>query len=162
MTNTALEVLTARVKAVNTANKKANELFVTLSNIFKPLVGQPVLKADGELLAKVEKLLPKPSDDRNLTIYRTKSAYSLSWTVKACEGIGGNTSGKHTCLYHEATIYVAQLDSNAIQYVRDAQPFRCDYTAQEISDLRAKAAQAKKDYEAATSNLGPFGETDRG
>ena len=50
--------LDAKVKAVNKANAYATKLYPMLASVFKPLVGQKVLKADGSILAKYAKLMP--------------------------------------------------------------------------------------------------------
>src|SRR5581483_4429100 len=101
----ATAALKAKVKAVNAAHKHAIVLHQALTEVFRPLVGQQVLKATGDLLQKVEKLLPPNLTQVGLFglhVYRHRSDYSLAWTVKTCEQIEGAGS----CLYYEHTVYV--------------------------------------------------------
>lgn len=71
--------LEAKVKSVNQAHKYANELRPILTELFRPLVGEKVEKADGQLLEKVKKLLPAFPCTPQLNVYKLASSYSLAW-----------------------------------------------------------------------------------
>jgi hypothetical protein len=65
--------LAARVRAVNRANDRANELHPELISIIRPFLGSKVTKADGSLTAKVQKALPDFPYDLALHVYRQSS-----------------------------------------------------------------------------------------
>jgi predicted RecB family endonuclease len=89
------ELLTAKVKAVNKANKYANELKVELVSFFKDYVGKKIFKADGTLLAKIVALAPKFENSKSISVYHRSSFNSqLSWVIKTCEPLP-----LYTCLY---------------------------------------------------------------
>jgi hypothetical protein len=66
--------LEAKIKAHNRAATRGLELYAALTEIFRPLVGKQVCKANG-LLAKVNALLPKLENTPSLMIYRYSSPY---------------------------------------------------------------------------------------
>lgn len=151
------EKLVAKVKAVNRANEEASKMFPLLAESLKPFLGKQVIKKEGGLLEKVKKVLPALPNDVRLQVFRHTLSCSLAWTVKTCEMIGQT----HTCLYHEVTVYVGELDRGVL--VRfESHPFngRTDYTAEEVESLRAQYAAAKKLADIARNNLHPFGEYD--
>lgn len=149
--------LAAKVKAVNKANAEAAKLLPKLVEIFRPLVGQQVLKAAGGLLLKVEKVLPEFPDTHGLMVYRHSSNYNLAWTVKTCE----NIEGTHGCLYHEVTIYVGNLNGCVLTDLNTTQmELRTDYTVEEIEAARKKYEEVRRIADEARSALYPFGEHD--
>ncbi|MGH7175043.1 MAG: hypothetical protein ACREGR_01640 [Minisyncoccia bacterium] len=159
--NDKREALAAKVRAVNAVNKHAVQLQKVLNEVFRPLVGQPILKATGDLLVKVEKLLPanlNPAGLFGLDVYRHRSNYSLAWTVRQCEQIKGGGS----CLYHELTVYVGWLEGNTLKELttNSTDGLRSDYTVEEVLGKREAYALAKKAADDAHSALHPFGERD--
>ena len=145
----------AKVRAVNRAHKAANELRVKLVPIFEPLVGNVIFKADDELLAKYEKLLPVLPNTPELMFYRHKSRYSLAWVAKVCESIEGESG----CLYHEATVYIGELlNGNLVKISDVGMIYRDDYKAEEINELQVRVKKAKDDYEKLAKALYPFGD----
>lgn len=155
--NTRVEKLTAKVAAVNRANEYAARLYAALADNFAPLVGQKIIKADGTLLAKYEKLLPVLACSPDLHVYRHSSDYSLAWTVKTCEFMP-----PHSCMYHEVTVYVGDLRGATLEKMT-VHPFtgRTDYSVEEITGKRLAAESAKKVADELRSDLYPFGEEDR-
>jgi hypothetical protein len=153
--NTRVEKLTAKVAAVNRANEYAARLYAALSANFAPLVGQKILKVDGTLLAKHERLVLPCSPD--LHVYRHSSDYSLAWTVKTCEYMP-----PHSCMYHEVTVYVGDLRGATLEKMT-VHPFtgRTDYSVEEITGKRLAAESAKRIADELRSDLYPFGEEDR-
>ena len=160
MSDFRTERLAARVRAVNRANEFGRGLFVALTNIFEPLVGQKILKADGTLLEKFKKLLPPLPCTDGLHVYRHSSNYSLAWTVKTCEQI----KDTHNCVYHEVVVYVGdlrgQLLEKLVTHQFDEKTYRTDYTADEVKAKRAAYDEAKRLADEARSALYPFGEYD--
>lgn len=156
---THANALAAKVAAVNAANEAANELRPVLLATFAPFMGQKILKTDGTLLEKVRKIVPELPGTVALSVYRHSTSYSLVYYVKTCHGYG-----EHSCVYHEAAVYVGELDGATLKPLPPVNPqpnFRTDYTEAEIFDLRQKCKAAKEAARAAESALFPFGEFDR-
>lgn len=158
--STREQQLHAKVKAVNKANKRANELFAELTAIFAPLVGQQLKKASGDLLAKVEKLLPKMENTVGLMIYRLDSRYTLGWVVKVCEQVD-----ERTCLYHETTCRVGEVSDGVLKQVyglgdpsKVENELRTDFTFEEVNQMQQDVKLAKRNYETLKEGLYPFGE----
>jgi hypothetical protein len=148
--------LAAKVKAVNHAHAIANEWCPKLRAIFTQFVGKQIEKKDGPLLEKIKKFLPDFPSTPFLQIYRHRSDYSLAWTVKTSE-----MDTDHTCLYHETTFYVGDLDHGILVKVLDNEcNYRTDYTTEEISEKRREYNEAKREADEARDNLFPFGEMD--
>lgn len=148
--------LAARVKAINTANKVANELHPQLLAVFSPLVGHKILKADGTLLAKIGALLPAmPDDYRKIRVHRDSKNYSLRWEV---------TVNEHWCettvIYATANVYVGDLINGVLTMLSDARTYRTDYTVEEIQQKREAYKAAQKIADDAKSALAPFDEYD--
>ncbi len=158
----ALELET-RVRAANAANAYANDLWQKLTEIFRPFVGKQITAKSGQLLSKVEKLLPEFPCTPDLHVYRHVTNYSLAWTVKACEvakdvvmGHGGIAN------YWETTVYIGDLQGTVLSKLcesyQDKPIWRTDYTVEEVLANREAAKAAKKAYDDAKNNCYPFGE----
>lgn len=148
--------LAARVAAINRANRVAMELYPLLVAVFAPLVGTQVKKQDGDLTARVKKLLPTFPDGPNIMVYRLSSDYSLGFVVKTNE-----PDGPFSCLYHETVVYVGNCRNGVLQNITAAPEHRCDYTAEEVLEKRAAYEAAQKIASALKSALYPFDEYDR-
>lgn len=144
--------LQARITATNRANAKANELWHTLATAFQPLVGKKILKQDGNLLAKYENLLPGFPYNASLHVYRYGSPYTLAWTVKACEVVGGIAH------YVDVTVYVGDLSNGVLTKLTPKHERRENYTLEEVLAAQARAQAAREAYEEAKSACFPFGE----
>ena len=154
--NTREERLRTRIVAVNRANDYGNKLYRELTNIFRPLVGQKILKADGQLLAKYQPLLPHFPNTPQLHVYRHTSEYSLAWSVKTCEFMP-----PHSCMYHTVTVYVGDLRGDKLEKLSvNSFEGRTDFTAEEILTKRADYEAAKRIADNARNSLWPFGEED--
>lgn len=151
------ERLKAMVKAVNRANAAATALYETLEKAFTPLVGKPVTKQDGSLLAKVEKTLPAMPDGGNVMVYRMSSSYSLAWVVKTWEEV----KGAGHVVYHETPVYVGSLRGATLTEISKPIVHRDDYTAEEVEGKRMKYREAEEAMRQARSELYPFGDCDR-
>lgn len=149
----------AKVNAVNRANKYANYIYPLLREVFAPLVGQQVVKVNGDLLAKFEKLvsLHTPKNSGGLQVYRHRSDYSLAWVVKTCEMI----QGTHSCVYHEVVVYIGNLRGQILTELCTPFQGRTDYTVSEVEENRKAYEAAKKAANEAQSKLWPFDEYDR-
>lgn len=149
------ELLSAKVRAVNNANKTANRLCRELIEIFKPLVGTKVRKEDG-LTIKCKSLLPNISriSNPNLHIYFRLSDYTLNWVVRATEYTEYYTS----C--HEVSCTIGELHNKVLtKMVDEPCQYREDYTVEEILEKRRICWEARRCFEEAQSNLYPFGES---
>lgn len=157
--NSALD---AKVKAVNLANQRGIELYKKLVEIFRPLIGKQVLKANDTLMKKYTDLLPKwpyLALETNVTIYRYSSAYSLVWVVKAC--ISDNPTGPGIAHYAEASVYIGSIRDGVLVEISSPFEARTDYNAADVEAAREKYRIAKKASDDAFSALHPFGEYDR-
>jgi hypothetical protein len=160
-----IERLSAKVKAVNEANKYAITLFSQLTAIFALLLGKDILKNDGTLLAKYQALLPVFPSGSKLRVYRSRSDYSLAWVVNA-----GENAGDHW-IYHETHVYIGSLEGKTLNLMTDDTgspfsknslcPIRTNYTVQEIQGKREFYKVAKEVADKALSDLYPFGEYER-
>lgn len=149
--------LAARVKALNKANEIANEIFPKLQSIFKPYIGQKIIKGDGTLLAKiVEKVVILPNTG-TLRITRPRNDYTLRWAVSVCEHFC-----ETTVVYEEAQVYVGDVSGGILERLAvDSLNLRTDYTVEEVEQKRETYREAKKVADTAFSALCPFDEFDR-
>ena len=155
--------LQAKIVARNRAGEVANELYPKFLAIFKPLAGQKVCKVDGTFTKKVDEQLP-PSNypDKwpkpTVMYYRSRSDYTVSFTVKTCAD-----DGQGSCAYEEVTVYVCDLENGVVKADGrwyDPPNCRTDYNADEVKRLRADYEAKKKVADDARSALYPFGEND--
>ena len=82
------EILETRVKGVNNAHKYGNELYHILRKVFKPFIGQKVIRKTGGLMKKIQDIIDslKFPNSVSISVYRNSfSDYSLSYVVKTCE-----------------------------------------------------------------------------
>lgn len=167
MHQTKLDQLTAKVKAVNLAHAYANDFYPILREFFAPFVGQKILKADGELLAKRAMNIPafpavtgRQGQDQYATIrvYRNRCNYSLYWTVNVCQPLPSMG-----CTYYDATVTIGELCGDTLKELAPQEnlSLRTDYTTSEIlakiEDYEAK----RKVMEEARSELYLFSEYTR-
>lgn len=148
---------TAKVKAVNRAHKTSMEIWQTMHEIFSPLVGEKIDKADGTFLAKIAKLLPKLPHDHSVTVIRAGGPYSLAWSITCNEPIGDS----HGHLYYGITTYIGHLNDGILTGIKGYDmklKLRTDYTVKELLDKRDACKVAKSAYEAARSACWPFDE----
>ncbi len=154
--------LETRVRGVNRANAYANEIAPKLRDLFAPYVGQKVFKADGTLLAKIQKqvdalqLTDGMRNGGNGYVYRLSSNYSVVFVVKTYESDGENHG-----YYHETSIYVAHVRDGVAYELYDWTTAKTDYNAAYIAVARERYEAAKKAADDARSELHPFGEYDR-
>jgi len=148
--------LPAKVKATNRAYAMANRLCPILQDVFRPFVGQTILKATGTLLAKIEKLVPEFPKGPHLQIYLRLTAYSLDWMVKTDEFI--DPSAEHgTVTYAEAVAAVGRIDRGVLIELATPPNYKTDYKVEDIIAMRDKADELKKQYEQARDQTWPFG-----
>lgn len=152
------EKLKAKVRAVNRANREANRLYTALTEALTPFVGCKIIRADGELMKEVAKNFPDfgTKNDFDLMVYKNRSEYSLSFTVKAGESIDGTSK----CLYHETTVYIGSLSNGVLINLSSAEQYREDYNFEDVKAKRRVYDLAKKTLDAALSAIGPFGASD--
>lgn len=151
------ETLEAKVKATNIANAKANELYTVLAPIIANWEGHDILKVDGTLKLKYANQLPEFPFNPSLRITRDNTKYSLSFSVSACV----NIEGQPTCLYVNATTYLAKVSNGVVGEICPPTALPTDYNADAIEMARNeyKAAQAVADE--LKYKFYPFGEYDR-
>lgn len=150
--------LDAKVAAVNNANRYVIEIYPKLREIFKPFVGQRVVKADGYLFAKIDKLLPKFPSGNGLHVYLRHSGYSIAWAVKTYENYTKN--GGDYAIYHEATVYVGDMRDGVLLDLYGEPDLFTSYSAAVVEARREAYRKAKAAASDALSALHPFGEYD--
>jgi len=144
--------LTAKVKAVNRANAYAQELYERLMPIFEPLVGEKILKQDGALLAKIMKLMPELPNTDVLCVFRSLSACSLEFHIRAMEhadDFRGN-------VYHEAHLYIGELDRGTLVALAQLPNVRSDWTIREVAEGHKKVEEAQEALDNAKRAIHPF------
>ena len=148
--------LGVRVRGVNRANSLASQWQERLIDVFRPFVGTKIFKADGELLAKIKKLVGELGmpNDVHTQFYHSKSNYELRYVVKTCESEQG------VAYYHETTIPIGELDRGALISLSVATKYRTDYTADEVVAKRQFYRDAKRAADEIRNSLYPFGESD--
>jgi len=153
------EVLETRVKGVNNAHKYGNELYRILVKVFKPFIGQKVIKKTGGLIQKVQRAI----DSLNLPcsvpiqVYRNSfSDYSLSYVVKTCETLN------QRAYYYEVSIYIGNIENGILKDIDYPFPnFKTDYKAETIRENRKIYKELQEKADKAKSNLFPFDTYDR-
>jgi hypothetical protein len=148
--------LQAKVAAVNNAFTHAAEWHPKLSEVFKPFVGQKLEKADGQFLAKIQKLVPGLPNSVRFSVYRHISNYSLAYVVKTCEMV----PEEHGCEYFEVVMYVGKMQNGVLTALEPAPNGRTDWTAEEVKEKQATLRKAKEMVSTAQGELYPFGEYD--
>lgn len=160
--------LEAKVKAVNKANAYANELLPRLLEVYGPLLGQKIYKADNVTLLKkvadaVEALnLP---NDHTMRVYRDASKYSLRYLIYVYSH-GDTFNAYHEAIasvnaYHEAIAPVGMTEDGILKELYSTvQPFRTDYSVKTVEALRTNYKELKQEADEALSALYPFGERD--
>jgi hypothetical protein len=149
--------LDARVKAVNIANAAANEWTPRLRNLFRPLLGTKVLKADGTFIAKVKAMLPELPYRHDLRISRSGMGSFLSWVAYASVSCHGCSESA------EALIPVGSFgngwDNQAdvlVTLYDEEFTLRTDWTAAELRALKVEYKAAEEQLEAVRRKLSPF------
>lgn len=153
MNSYTLAKLTAKVKATNAANANAMAIYTAFAPIAQAFIGQKIFKADGELTKKFADALPK----LGFHFYRYNSSYSLVYIAKESASIEGHSS----CVYAEASCYVASVTLGTLVQLHDAPSLRVDWTVEEVANLRKAAEEANEKARNAESALGSFGMYDR-
>lgn len=153
-----LNRLKCRVIAVNRCNEEAMKLYDKLVEIFKPLVGQKILKTDGTYLEKIKKLVGELNNDstRHLWIVKNGSdQHSLSYNVRYSEWDGGNNQS------HQISIRIGGLiECQILRSINEKPILRTNYTVEEIELKRQIFQRKEEEYRAARADLDPFGEYD--
>lgn len=151
--------LQAKVKAVNAAMAAVNEWHPRLREFFAQFVGQKILKADGSLLGKVDKLVKELGlpNKHNLQVFRAVSQYALMYTVKTSE-----MDSEHTCLYYEIHFGIGNLENGVLANLSDKRDIaRADYTVEEIMRKQDICKDLREQLNKAVADLWPFGEYER-
>lgn len=148
--------LQARVEGINKCHAYANGLYERLIEIFRPLVGCKIEKADGTLLKKIADQLPQLGN-KTFHVYKIASNYSLVWNVKICI----QYPGEGHCTYHDVSVYIANVRDGVITELLGPPKFRTDFTVEGVVEARETYEAAETAYRAAQSALFPFGEYDR-
>ena len=150
--------LSAKVIAVNRVHSVANDLYPKLVEVFKPYVGEKILKHDGSFLKKIEGIASfvDMRDMHNMHNFRINSDYNLAWTIKTSE-----KDSATTCLYYSVGLYIANISNGVLTDIMNADQRRTDFTVEEVEEKQRLLKEAYKAYDKAKSALFPFEELDR-
>jgi hypothetical protein len=147
------EKLKAENEALNKASQMAMVIHKALLGVFQPLVGKQVLKVDGQLLSKYEKILPEMNyQSEGIRIWRVNSTYSLRWCVNCCVSRGEG------CVYRDVGVYVGGLSAGILTKVENDLQLKTDYSYDEIFANIIKYKQLQQQADDAKSKIGPFDE----
>lgn len=154
--------LDAKVAARNRANAYANELHARLAEIFRPLVGAKILKADGTLTKQAAALVPKLPCTPALHVFKDAGDRYLTWCVKACECHPNRYGDGGIANYEAATVRVGVIDPNGgvLTGLTASPELRADYSADEIRAARVAYMEAKNAASEQFNKLAGFGEYD--
>ena len=98
----------ANVSAVNKANAIANTYQPQLISIFSPLVGQKIVKENGELMKKVKALIPNLPNTTSERVYLNLRKYNLSFTVSTC------VNDDNISIYHTVDLYIGHVSDGIL------------------------------------------------
>lgn len=147
-----VDEIEANVKAYNRVATFAQALQTELKAIFAEYVGQKVIKADGSLLANIQKKLSNMNDILKVTIYQYRSHYSLVWVVKTSEPLA---NGSFCCIYREISVYVGDLTDGVLTRLCDNMAIKT-WTVEEVKEKLSARNEAQRALDDANSALGPF------
>lgn len=139
------------VKAVNRANKWANELHETLHTVLVPFVGKKILRVDGAFTANVKAVVPSLPYDNTRSTYWGNTKYSVYLHVKVCEAVPPGT-----CVYHDTAIHLGELRDDVLVSVSSPTTRRTEWTVAEVLSKRDAYRQAKQSLDDCESALYPF------
>lgn len=142
--------LTAKIEAVNTANACANKLYDALSAFFIPLIGEKILKADGNLLERYNKI-PIPSwETLSIGVRNLSSKYTLMW------GIHANSPVPHASF--TTYIHLGEIQDGKLVKINPKPKLVSDYTVGEVLNRMEVLRLAQRMVVQAKDNLLPFDE----
>lgn len=153
--------LPAKIRARNRLHDSIKLLSPHILEALKPLVGQKIILATGELSAKAKTILnPFLATTPNLLIYRYHSKYSLVYIFKVDESIPDG----YGCVYQEQSVYFGaiQPDSGILEKLYDFDPnnFKSDFKEEEIIQTRQQIGELEKQISNLKSKISYFGEYD--
>ena len=141
--DTYSERLAAKVRAVNTANAVALQLYDRLAPVFSPYQGAKVVNKDGSLVHKLAKVAEPIIDEFRSKVHHiykySVSDYNVMYVVKT-----GVSYGEHSCVYHEANVYIASIRHGEMTELSKRPELRSDYSADEISTAKQEYERLKK------------------
>jgi len=150
-------ILEAKVEAKNRLYVAYNNLVSACIAAFTPFVGQKVMKADG-LMKKFADLVPKaPSPDFH--VYLNRSNYTLGWIINI-DVTYFFRNGDQRSHRDEICLYIGDLKNGVLTKTLDFKPLEYGFSVEKILVARERFNKAKKEFDAAKSALGSFGEYD--
>jgi hypothetical protein len=154
--------LEAKVAAQNRANALILELHPKFREIFLPYLGQKILTANGQLLAKVEKQLPELPNTAEVRAWKQSGINSISLHVSVNTRMLNEHGGDEIAIYAEAyatLVWFPAFGSGIGKptEIPECPVLRTDYTAEEISKLRKQASTLELELSRVKSALGELG-----
>lgn len=146
-----MDLNAANVAAVNKANAYANKLYALLAPVFKELIGQQILKADGKLLAKVEKLLPELPNTIPLTVYRKISQSTLSWEIKATVDESATTWASGC-----ASLIMGRMEDGRLMELSESPQLCENFNVKEITAMHDRIRALRNEINDINGSIEPF------
>ena len=141
--------LALQVQTRNEANAFANELGGIFTEFFKPYVGEKIIKADGNLIAKIVKTIPalgKPGIRWRFDFSR----YSVGVTLDVMHTHNGITN------YINASFLLLDITEGTLVKVYEFEPLKADYSAEFVNEKLAELKRAEEVLRNIRRELGPF------
>ncbi len=154
--------LAVEIEAENKVNKLIKDYAPAMFANAKALEGRPVFKADGSLRKDAQAVLDIPTPpERHDMIFLSRGGYSLAFTFKT--SAWAKNEQEHMsdhCAYAETTVYIGDMENGVLGPVSEfnSEPYRSDYTLEEVLGKQTACAEARRVYEEARSACNPFGE----
>lgn len=153
------EKLAAKIIARNYVNCLANDLLPEILEAVRPFVGQKVIRKTGGMSGKLDAALGTFRYSAITNIWFNVGPEHLKVTFKTRRVIVGGNGG---CVYAEQAVTFAGLEGGVLKELYPTEPFRTDFTVEEIETARKRLRIARNAAYAAELKLGGFGEYDNG
>ena len=143
----------ANVSAVNKANAIANTYQPQLISIFSPLVGQKIVKENGELMKKVKALIPNLPNTTSERVYLNLRKYNLSFTVSTC------VNDDNISIYHTVDLYIGHVSDGILVSVctsENLNDYCANWTLAKITNIQTNVRLLEKELNNCKALLGPF------
>lgn len=151
--------LAAKIIARNYVNCLANDLLPEILEAVRPFVGQKVIRKTGGMSGKLDAALGTFRYSAITNIWFNVGTEHLKVTFKTRQVIVDGNGG---CVYAEQAVTFAGLEdgNGVLKELYPTEPFRTDFTVEEIETARKRLRIARNAAYAAELKLGGFGEYD--
>lgn len=154
--------LEAKVGERNFAHQTINQLWPTVVNALRPLVGQKILNQGFVKSEKFKKALPVFPNNPDVSVWVDADRYGIRLIVKTSGNYKDRDGEYHFSCYAEVYSSLAEMDGFILKaIVERPAAFRTDYTVAEVVEARKKIRAAEEALSKAQGELFPFEEYDQ-